>query len=126
MPITPVGRVMCQFQIPFDDFEKLILERFDFVVENFNWYKLSAISLKEKLIDFLREQANESIEMQPPAKIVDNFINNGDFVSKLHDFQGDKNEFPSEEDYYAALDKWWEEVTRDALFYNDLYACNNF
>ena len=92
----------------------------------------------------LWEQALQMVEecgigdnVTSPSIFVDNYLINGEFVSKEDDKQhwldceyDDLSDYDEEEDYECEAEyieqKWLEYVTNNACLYNDEYACLSF
>ena len=91
----------------------------------------------------LWEQALQMVEecgigdnVTSPSIFVDNYLINGEFVSKEDDknywldceyddlSECDKEYYECEAEYIEQ--KWWEYVTKNAMLYNDNYACLSF
>ena len=67
-----------------------------------------------------------------PSAYVDNYLINGEFVSKYDACQNgyitkDHCEYDEDEEQWIATDEAWNEYCQDnALIYNDEYACLHF
>lgn len=84
---------------------------FDFRVENNpDWVSDARLSLKDELLDFVSDCG---VGDHTPSYIVDNFLINGQFVTRSDDGS-------------LESDEAWEAVTDYAIVYNDEYACLQF
>ena len=87
-------------------------------------------SLWEQVLSLV-EECGLGTCSSPPA-YVDNYLINGEFVSKYDACQNgyiskDKCEYDEDEEQWIVTDKDWNEYCQDnALIYNDEYACLQF
>ena len=100
-----------------------------------SWGGEAAHDLWEQVLDMV-EECGIGENVTSPSVIVDNYLINGEFVSKEDDKQfwldceyddlsdDDKEFYECEAEYIEQ--KWDEYVTNNACLYNDNYACLSF
>ena len=99
------------------------------------WGGEAANQLWEQALNMV-EECGISNNVTSPSIFVDNYLINGEFVSKEDDLQmwldceyddlsdDDKDCYECEEDYIEQ--KWQEYCSENAMLYNDEYACLRF
>ena len=108
--------------------------RYDNVKEK--WGGDAASELWEQALQMV-EECGIGDNVTSPSIFVDNYLLNGEFVSKEDDKQhwldceyDDLSDYDEEEDYECEAEyieqKWQEYVTDNACLYNDNYACLGF
>ena len=89
------------------------------------WASYAAHDLWQQALDVVAE-CGISDNVTSPSIFVDNYLINGEFVSKEDDAQWwldcDSEELSQEE----IDEKWLDYVTNNACLYNDNYACITF
>ena len=121
------------FEVSIDFIIDALQARYDNVKEL--WGGEAAHELWEQALSMV-EECGIGENVTSPSIFVDNYLNNGEFVSKEDDKQfwlGDEYDDLSEDDreYYECEaeyieQKWDEYVTNNATLYNDNYACLGF
>ena len=102
---------------------------FDMRVTNCpDWVNDARLSLKDDLLDFV-ENCGVSADATP-SSIVDNFLINGDFISR-DDWEEEQGfnidaETDEEEAKQIKNEAWQEYCTNESTIYNDDYACLSF
>ena len=99
------------------------------------WGGDAAHQLWEQALSMV-EECGIGENVTSPSIFVDNYLNNGEFVSKEDDKQfwlgGEYDDLSEDDkDYYECEaeyieQKWREYVTNNATLYNDNYACLSF
>ena len=99
------------------------------------WGGEAAHELWEQALSMV-EECGIGDNVTSPSYFVDNYLINGEFVSKEDDLQywldceygdlseDDKEFYECEAEYIKQ--KWWEYITSNACLYNDDYACLSF
>lgn len=99
------------------------------------WGGDAAHELWEQALNMV-EECGISANVTSPSIFVDNYLINGEFVSKEDDLQywldceyddlskDDKEYYECEEEYIEQ--KWQEYCSENAMLYNDEYACLGF
>ena len=95
-------------QILMDDYIELLENRYNQVQQ---WHSTAAQELWENFLNLIRE-CPPTPEQSHPWNIVDNYLINGEFVSK-ENWEGD---------YYHKKYQTWDNLCEDAIVYNDEYA----
>ena len=121
------------FEVSIDFIIDALQARYDNVKEV--WGGEAAHELWEQALSMV-EECGIGENVTSPSIFVDNYLNNGEFVSKEDDKQfwlGGEYDDLSEDDkeYYECEaeyieQKWDEYVTNNATLYNDNYACLSF
>ena len=89
------------------------------------WASYAAHNLWEQALEMI-EECGIGDEVTSPSIFVDNYLVNGEFVSKEDD-KKDWLDCDSEELSQDEIDeKWLDYVTNNACLYNDNYACLSF
>ena len=121
------------FEVSIDFIIDALQARYDNVKDV--WGGEAAHELWEQALSMV-EECGIGENVTSPSIFVDNYLNNGEFVSKEDDKQfwlGGEYDDLSEDDkeYYECEaeyieQKWDEYVTNNATLYNDNYACLSF
>lgn len=101
-------------EIDIDTYCDLLRDRYN---ECGSWHSDAADSLFENLLDIISE-CGVPRENASPMYIVDNYLVNGEFVSR--------EQFENDPEYYHGSYQSWEDVCDNAFIYNDNYACLQF
>lgn len=94
------------------------------------WGNTASESLWEQALSLVEDAGLGSCSS--PSAYVDNYLINGEFVSKYDACQNgyiskDKCEYDEDEEQWIVTDEDWNEYCEDnALIYNDEYACLQF
>ena len=124
---------MTTFNVSLDFIIDALQERYDNVKEL--WGGEAAHQLWEQALNMV-EECGIGDNVTSPSIFVDNYLINGEFVSKEDDLQYwsyceyydlsdyDKEYYECEADYIEQ--KWQEYCSENALLYNDEYACLSF
>lgn len=114
------------------DFVIAALEsRFDDVKSQ--WGNDASEALWEQALDLVSE-CGLGGNITSPSAYVDNYLINGEFVSRENFYKSDcasydielTDEQNEQGSYIELTEEQWELVTQDALIYNDDYACLQF
>ena len=95
------------------------------------WGNEASESLWEQALNMV-EDCGLGGNITSPSFYVDNYLINGEFVSKYNACQNgyitkDHCEYDEDEEQWIATDEAWAEYCQDnALIYNDEYACLQF
>lgn len=120
-----------QITVPIDFVIAALESRYDEVKSQ--WGNDASEALWEQALTLVAECGLGS-NISSPSYFVDNYLINGEFVSRENFYKSDCDSYgielteeQNEQGSYIELnDEQWEQVTQDALIYNDDYACLQF